>query len=74
MSGELAASLTIWTLALREPEAVGEKETPTVQFAPGAIVLPQVLLSIRKSPGFIPTRLIDETVSVPSPVSVRVMV
>ena len=41
-------------IALRAPAAVGAKMTFAVQLADAASVGPQVLLKIRKSPGFVP--------------------
>jgi hypothetical protein len=74
MSGELAALLIICKIALRAPEAVGSNEIPIVQLAPIAKVLPHVFDSIGKSAVFAPAKIIPESVSIASPLFVRVTV
>src|SRR5262249_56729449 len=62
-----ALSLNV-NVPLRTPIRVGVKVTLTVQLAPGATVVPQVLLPMAKSP----LMLILLTLSVPAPVFVSV--
>jgi hypothetical protein len=72
--GELPALLTICKFAVRAPVAVGANEIAIVQLAPVARELPQVLLSMGKSPGFAPPKFIPEIVSATLPVLVNVIV
>ncbi len=73
-SGELGAVLTICRAAVLAPEAVGENEMASVQSAPTAKVLPQVLAAIKKSPGFAPVNESAEKDRVAFPVLVSVTV
>ena len=45
----MALSLNV-NVPVAEPRAVGEKVTPTVQFAPAATLVPQVLLATANGP------------------------
>ena len=57
----------------RVPPALGLKVTLIVQLAPGAIVVPQVLVSA-KSPPFVPVVTMLETPSATVPVLLSVIV
>ncbi len=59
------------TAAARLPDAAGVKLTLTVQLAPAATLVPQVLLSL-KSPLFVPVMAILEIVRVAVPLFVSV--
>jgi hypothetical protein len=73
-SGELGELLTICRTAVLAPEAVGENEMASVQSAPTARVLPQVLTAIKKSPGFAPVNEAAENDRVAFPILVSVTV
>ena len=56
----MALSLNV-KVPVAEPTAVGEKVTPTVQLAPAATLVPQVLLATANGPLAVTVRLLSAT-------------
>jgi len=69
--GDPGASSVKVRFAALDPVACGVKVTPTSQNATGASVDPQVSEAIRKSPAFVPVRVMLVMLSVALPVLVR---
>ena len=72
--GLVGALSTTRRFAVRAPLRVGAKLTLTVQFAPGARLVPQVRDEMMNCPGFAPTKPIELIVAVAVPVFVSVKV
>jgi hypothetical protein len=70
--GVLLAESLKFNVALRAPVAVGPKMIFAVQFADAAREVPQVLLKIKKSPGFAPVKVMLPMVIAAAPLFVRV--